>query len=477
MPLASVKWPPQLADLSKVPDLVTSVGAKVNVTGGPRVTLAIRANDEAAAGQLSEIIDKLLAAAHERIAEQTAQGLKSSDPVEQAGAKYGQRMSERLLPLLRPVKKGNNLTLDVDLGKNPQLTSITTIGVLMGLAMPAAQIRPRGRPEGAVHEQHEADHVGDAQLQFSPRRIPRRANFDKQGKPLLSWRVHILPYFGLDVVYQQFHLDEPWDSPHNRKLSEILIPVYQNPDQPSKPGMASYLAVCGKGLAFDGEKGRKLGDFTDGLRNTIMLVEADPDRAVIWTKPDDWEYDAKQPLAGLGSASGRFQRRLRRRLGAFPLQDHRPGSVPRLADDRQRRGEGHFQARAMTKLIVGCGYLGGRVARLWRAEGHAVVAVSRHAEKGDCPLLCEAPEGPFRQMGTVPFFLADVTRPETLAGLPAAETVLFAVGYDPRGGHSRREVYIDGPAQRAGGPAARHRPLHPHQLDRRLWRRRRRVGR
>ena len=36
--------------------------------------------------------------------------------------------------------------------------------------------------------------------------------------------------------------------------------------------------------------------------NTIMLVEADPDRAVIWTKPDDWEYDAKQPLAGLGSA-------------------------------------------------------------------------------------------------------------------------------------------------------------------------------
>ena len=48
-------------------------------------------------------------------------------------------------------------------------------------------------------------------------------------------------------------------------------------------------------------------------------------------------------------------------------------------------------------------------------------------------------------MGPVPdFSLADVTRPETLAGLPAAETVFFAVGYDPRGGHSRREVYIDG---------------------------------
>ena len=103
----------------------------------------------------------------------------------------------------------------------------------------------------------------------------------------------------------------------------------------------------------------------------------------------------------------------------------------------------------MTKLIVGCGYLGGRVARLWQAEGHAVVAVGhRAAEKGDSPHLPERPEGCCAQMAPrgypVPFFLADVTRPETLAGLPAAETVLFAVGYDPRGGHSRREVYVEG---------------------------------
>ena len=302
MPLASVKWPPQLADLSKVPDLVTSVGAKVNVTGGPRVTLAIRANDEAAAGQLSEIIDKLLATAHERVAEQTAQGLKSSDPVEQAGAKYGQRMSDRLLPLLRPVKKGSNLTLDIDAGKNPQFTSITTIGVLMGLLLPAAQ-----SARGAARKVQSANNMKQIMLAMHNYNsvhgaFPARANFDKQGKPLLSWRVHILPYLEMDAVYQQFHLGEPWDSPHNLKLSQITIPFYQNPDKPSKPGMASYLAVCGKGLAFDGEKGRKFGDFTDGLHNTIMIVEADPDRAVIWTKPDDWEYDAKQPLAGLGNA-------------------------------------------------------------------------------------------------------------------------------------------------------------------------------
>jgi hypothetical protein len=132
--------------------------------------------------------------------------------------------------------------------------------------------------------------------------FPARANFDKQGKPLLSWRVLILPYLEQADLYGQFHLDEPWDSEHNRKLIPMMPAVYHNPSIPPDPGMASYLAVCGKGLAFDGEKGRKIEDFKDGTSQTILVVEADPDRAVTWTKPDDWQYDAKQPLAGLGHA-------------------------------------------------------------------------------------------------------------------------------------------------------------------------------
>ncbi len=133
-------------------------------------------------------------------------------------------------------------------------------------------------------------------------RFPARANFDKQGKPLLSWRVHILPYMDMAPLYKQFHLDEPWDSEHNRKLIPMMPAVYRNPSSVPGPGMANYLAVCGKGLAFDGEQGRTLAEFRDGTSNTIMVVEADSARAVTWTKPDDWEYDAKQPLAGLGHA-------------------------------------------------------------------------------------------------------------------------------------------------------------------------------
>jgi nucleoside-diphosphate-sugar epimerase len=40
--------------------------------------------------------------------------------------------------------------------------------------------------------------------------------------------------------------------------------------------------------------------------------------------------------------------------------------------------------------------------------------------------------------------VADVTRPASLGRLPAAETVLYAVGFDRQAGGSMREVYVDG---------------------------------
>ena len=80
------------------------------------------------------------------------------------------------------------------------------------------------------------------------------------------------------------------------------------------------------------------------------------------------------------------------------------------------------------KLIVGCGYLGQFVARRWMADGARVVGVTRTAEKIDG----------FETIA------ADVTRPETLAGLPEAETVLYAVGHDPQSGNTREQVYAEG---------------------------------
>src|SRR4051812_11213078 len=87
----------------------------------------------------------------------------------------------------------------------------------------------------------------------------------------------------------------------------------------------------------------------------------------------------------------------------------------------------------MTKLIFGCGYLGRRVAQRWQAAGHEVCVVTRTAE--------HARE--FSRQGWQSI-VGDVTRPQTLVNLPAADTVLFAVGFDCTAGVSIEEVYVKG---------------------------------
>jgi RNA polymerase sigma factor (sigma-70 family) len=124
--------------------------------------------------------------------------------------------------------------------------------------------------------------------------LPAHAIYSKEGKPLLSWRVAILPYLDQDELYKEFHLDEPWDSEHNRKLLDKMPKVYG-----VKGNETHYRVFVGKGAAFEGKEGTKFSTFTDGLSNTILMIEG-PD-TVPWTKPDDYEYDPKKPLPKLGT--------------------------------------------------------------------------------------------------------------------------------------------------------------------------------
>jgi hypothetical protein len=125
---------------------------------------------------------------------------------------------------------------------------------------------------------------------------------DKDGKPLLSWRVMILPYLEEKALYEQFKLDEPWDSEHNKKLIEKMPKVYASPlTKPLEHGKTCYQVPFGKETLFTGKNGIKMREVTDGTSKTIALVEVASESAVEWTKPQDWEFDssAKEPLKGL----------------------------------------------------------------------------------------------------------------------------------------------------------------------------------
>lgn len=137
------------------------------------------------------------------------------------------------------------------------------------------------------------------------RAFPARYFADKNGKPLLSWRVHILPFIGHADLYNQFKLDEPWDSPNNKKLIAKMPQSYRSPNSKAGPNLTTYVTPVYKDSIFSGAEGMKIQKILDGTSNTIMVVEANDKNAVIWTKPDDIEINAKNPIDGLIQANGR----------------------------------------------------------------------------------------------------------------------------------------------------------------------------
>src|SRR5947208_12647542 len=98
--------------------------------------------------------------------------------------------------------------------------------------------------------------------------LPTAAIYSADGKPLLSWRVLLLPYLEQDALYKQFHLDEPWDSAHNRKLLARVPPIYVAPGEKETTD-THYLGFAGKGAFFEGKKGVGITDITDGTSNTL----------------------------------------------------------------------------------------------------------------------------------------------------------------------------------------------------------------
>jgi hypothetical protein len=124
----------------------------------------------------------------------------------------------------------------------------------------------------------------------------------------LSWRVAILPQLGHQALYERFHLDEPWDSPHNRSLLAEMPQVFACPGGPSRrSGKTSYLVVVGPetdtysiNTPFEPTRGADIRHITDGLSNTILVLETDV--AVPWTKPDDLRWTKGEPLPRVASA-------------------------------------------------------------------------------------------------------------------------------------------------------------------------------
>jgi hypothetical protein len=131
------------------------------------------------------------------------------------------------------------------------------------------------------------------------RSIPPAAILSSSGRPLLSWRVGLLPYLGYEALYKQFRLEEPWDSPHNRLLLPFIPREFQSPDR--FDDKTNYLAPIASFTAFQGKRGMGIRKIEDGLENTVVVVEVDDDSAVPWTKPHDLDFNLYRLDANVGN--------------------------------------------------------------------------------------------------------------------------------------------------------------------------------
>jgi hypothetical protein len=133
--------------------------------------------------------------------------------------------------------------------------------------------------------------------------LPTQAICDKGGKPLLSWRVAILPYIEQGALYKKFKLDEAWDSEHNKKLLPLMPSIYLAPARKAaRPGETFYQVFTGPdGLYPKPDSKVGLVRITDGLSNTILVAEAA--KSVPWTKPEDIVV----PAMGVPKLGGQFK--------------------------------------------------------------------------------------------------------------------------------------------------------------------------
>jgi hypothetical protein len=124
---------------------------------------------------------------------------------------------------------------------------------------------------------------------------------DTNGNPLLSWRVALLPTLGFEDLYEQFNLDEPWDSETNlavlneSNLKPLIFHPLKDDVAPPKTVIRFFDSA---GTPFS-NRDLKVRDLKSP-ETTLMFVVVSPKYAVEWTRPDSLEFDIDTIAETLG---------------------------------------------------------------------------------------------------------------------------------------------------------------------------------
>jgi hypothetical protein len=158
--------------------------------------------------------------------------------------------------------------------------------------------------------------------------LPPAALTDATGKPMHSWRALLLIDREETGFKEVYHLDEPWDGPHNRAVVDPFD-QFSCPSDIAARGVSlpitNFVAVVGEGTLWDAK--RPFPDWRLLPSNKILLIEM-PGSDIRWTEPRDLTID--EALHLFASPAGRLRSPHPRGLNYVSVgpEGERSGALP-----------------------------------------------------------------------------------------------------------------------------------------------------
>lgn len=259
---------------------VATLGLKIDQKFALSATLSQEKNGDS----VKNTLDALLTLA-KNMRSQMNRGAAGNDVQERLAIMSFMSVAEKILNTAKVTQKGEDVILTTSL---PDDSGIHMVAVLVPALMQAREAARRSMGKNNLKQILLAFHNYHA----VHKHFPPAVVIGPDGKTPHSWRVEILPYIDQSALYKEYHLDEPWDSEHNKKVLAKIPAVFRNPNADGDPHNSSYFAVVGKKTAFGDKDGVQIRDITDGTSNSIAVVEAKRD--IPWTKPEDIRFDGKK---------------------------------------------------------------------------------------------------------------------------------------------------------------------------------------
>ncbi len=124
------------------------------------------------------------------------------------------------------------------------------------------------------------------------RHLPAGVYTDPDGSPLYGWRTAILPFLDQAALWQAMDRKQAWNSDANAAVRKAVVPAYATTGDHGSD--EAFINTTLRAPVFPGSVWHGNGtppaidDATDGLKETIVLIDAPAESAVEWSNPDQW---------------------------------------------------------------------------------------------------------------------------------------------------------------------------------------------